>query len=435
MNKNFYDDKSIESLSPLEFTRLRPGVYCGDTSFSTQLVVELVSNAIDEFQLGHGTKINIETKKEGSLLNFKGFLITVEDEGQGFIPNSMREDGKTVLEASFSVLNTSGKYKEDGVYEGTSLGSFGIGSKLATYLSHALKVSSWRDGTKETIYFKEGEFLKREVTSVKKGESGTKVEFIPSEEFFGSPEVEDSKIRKLFSEVVCLCVGLEINYNGTKFFSQKGLDDLVDKKIGNNEIIVNRLRISAQEGKSKLNLCLTYGSNYSATITPYVNLGLTEAGPHITTFKTVLTKEINKYAKDNGLLTKDAKNFVGEDIQEGLCCIFNLTHPSVAYDAQVKSRITSKDFNSFLSKTISEHLRIWFKTYPKQIELIITKALSARKAREAAKKARDTARKTIETKAQVLKVPEKLADCSSKKRKECEIFIVEGKTNRIALSL
>ena len=117
-NKKLYKEDSIESLSPLEFTRLRPGVYAGDTTYSTQLLVEILSNAIDEFNLGHGNEIEI---------CIEGDKVRVRDYGQGFIVNHFREDGKTILEAAFSVLNTSGKYREDGAYEGTSLGSFGIG--------------------------------------------------------------------------------------------------------------------------------------------------------------------------------------------------------------------------------------------------------------------------------------------------------------------
>ena len=117
---NLYTENSIESLSPLEFTRLRPGVYAGDTTYSTQLLVEIISNAVDEFRLNHGNKIDIKINDDKN-------IISVRDYGQGFIPNLFREDGKTILEAAFSVLNTSGKYREDGTYEGTSLGSFGIG--------------------------------------------------------------------------------------------------------------------------------------------------------------------------------------------------------------------------------------------------------------------------------------------------------------------
>ena len=130
--KNLYTEDSIESLSPLEFTRLRPQVYCGNTEYSTQLLIEIISNSVDEYRLGHGNKIEISINENNA--------IRVRDYGQGFLVNSVREDGKTILEAAFSVLNTSGKYRSDGTYEGTSLGSFGIGSKLATFLSHWLDV-------------------------------------------------------------------------------------------------------------------------------------------------------------------------------------------------------------------------------------------------------------------------------------------------------
>ena len=126
-DKNLYTKDSIESLSPLEFTRLRPQVYAGDCTYSTQLLVEIISNAVDEFRLGHGNEIDVR---------INGSSVSVRDYGQGFLPNEMREDGKSILEAAFSVLNTSGKYREDGTYEGTSLGSFGIGSKITTFLSH-----------------------------------------------------------------------------------------------------------------------------------------------------------------------------------------------------------------------------------------------------------------------------------------------------------
>lgn len=127
-NAKTYTEDSIQSLTPLEFTRLRPGVYCGSTEYSTQLLIEITSNAVDEFKAGHGNIIKVDILPDNSII--------VEDNGQGFIPNSKREDGKTILEASFSVLNTSGKYTEDGVYEGTALGLNGIGSKLCCYLSH-----------------------------------------------------------------------------------------------------------------------------------------------------------------------------------------------------------------------------------------------------------------------------------------------------------
>ena len=190
-NKKLYTEDSIQSLSPLEFTRLRPGVYCGSTEYSTQLLIEIISNAVDEYKAGNGNKIIITITDDNT--------ITVEDNGQGFIPNSMREDGKTVLEASFSVLNTSGKYSEDGVYEGTALGLNGIGSKLCVYLSHWTEVLSWRDGSYEHIWFKEGVFSKRDTgkwNDLSKP-SGTLVKWNPSEEFFTNTTVDLNVIEKL----------------------------------------------------------------------------------------------------------------------------------------------------------------------------------------------------------------------------------------------
>ena len=198
VDKTLYKEDSIESLSPLEFTRLRPQVYAGDCTYSTQLVVEIFSNAVDEFRLGHGNKIDI---------SINGSEVKIRDYGQGFIPNSYRDDGKTILEAAFSVLNTSGKYREDGTYEGTSLGSFGIGSKITTYLSHWLVVTTYRDKRYETVKFKEGEFENRS-TGPAAISSGTLVTWQASEEFFTHPEPNVDELRKLFKTVAALCPGL-----------------------------------------------------------------------------------------------------------------------------------------------------------------------------------------------------------------------------------
>jgi DNA gyrase/topoisomerase IV subunit B len=419
MNK-LYNKDSIESLSPLEFTRLRPGVYAGDTTYSTQLLVEIISNSIDEFRLGHGNKINVSIDKD---------KVIVEDFGQGFIPNSLREDGKTILEAAFSVLNTSGKYREDGAYEGTSLGSFGIGSKITTFLSHWLEVITYRDNQYEHIWFKEGEFSKRDSGKLNHNATGTLVQWQPSEEFFTNTEVEIEKVRNLFKTISCLCPGLTINldYNGKKesYFSENGLNDLTDEAVKDKEILVNRFNMNFSEGKNKMDLVLTYTSNYSSTIVPYVNTGLTESGPHITQMKTVLTREFNKFFRDKKWLKDKDENLTGDDIQEGMYLVFNITAPNVSYDAQVKSRITKIETKMFLN-ALAEELHYWFNSNEKEIKLIADKALSARKAREAAKKARDLARGEKKKKEKALKFDSKLADCYSKNRLECEIYVTEG---------
>ena len=419
---NLYNEKSIESLDPLEFTRLKPGVYAGDTTYSTQLLVEIISNSIDEFRLGHGTRIDIEIKKD---------VVAVRDYGQGFIPNSIREDGKSILEAAFSVLNTSGKYREDGTYEGTSLGSFGIGSKITNFLSHYLDVTTWRDGEYEKCSFIEGVFNERK-TGSSTSPSGTLVEWQPSEEFFKNTTVEITKIKTLLKTISCLCPGLTINLSvdgkKTKYYSTKGLNDLITDLVQDKEILKpkNRLSFTFKEGKNELDLVMTYTTNYSSTIVPYVNTGLTESGNHISQIKTIITREFNKFFKEKKWLKKTDSNLTGDDIQEGMYLVFNITAPNVSYDAQVKSRITAIDMTPF-SSTLADNLRTWLHANEKEIKKLADKAISAKKAREAAKKARESVRKMQEKKKkQVLKFDSKLADCYSKDRSKCEIYVVEG---------
>jgi len=422
-DKTLYTEDSIESLSPLEFTRLRPGVYAGDTTYSTQLLVEILSNAIDEYRLGHGDKIDVKIDKD---------TVIVRDYGQGFIPNSFREDGKTILEAAFSVLNTSGKYREDGTYEGTSLGSFGIGSKITTFLSHWLTVTTIRDNQFENCRFLEGVFDKRESGACNEltgYETGTRVCWKPSEEFFTHTTVELNKIKTLFKTITALCPGLTINLdaNGekTSYTSTNGINDLVDEAVKSNELIDNRFNMNFVDGKNKMDMVMTYTSSYGTTLIPYVNTGLTESGQHIVQVKTIITREFNKFFKEKKWLKDKEENLSGEDIQEGLYIIFNITAPGVAYDAQVKSRITKIDMAPF-TRALVDNLVSWMNANEKEVKLIADKAINARKAREAAKKARDTARAATKKKEKALKFDTKLADCKGKPRKDCEIYITEG---------
>lgn len=420
-NKNLYTEDSIQSLSPLEFTRLRPGVYCGSTEFATQPLIEIVSNAVDEFKAGHGNVINVEIKADNTCI--------VEDNGQGFLVNSMREDGKTILQAAFDTLNTSGKFTDDGVYEGTALGLNGIGSKLTNYLSHWLVVETVRDGKFEHVMFKEGVFEDRRTgTSINK--NGTKVTWMPSEEFFTSPEVELPRIKELFKVLACLCPGLTINLKTPKesltFVSKNGLNDLVDEKVGDTELINNRMNMTFEDGRNKMEMVISYTSRYSLNMIAYVNTGETDAGPHITQIKTILTREFNKFFKDKGWLKEKDANFSGDDLQEGLLVAFNITAPNISYDAQTKSRIVKIDMTPFTS-SIAENLQYWFNNNERDIKLIFDKADSARKAREAAKKARDAARGIEKKKKEkAVKFDTKLADANSKDRMKCEIYITEG---------
>ena len=416
---NLYNENSLVSLNPLEFTRLRAGVYVGSTEYSTQLLIEIVSNAIDEYKIGHGNTINVQINEDNSCL--------VKDFAQGFLINNIREDGKTVLQAAFDTLNTSGKFTEDGSYEGTALGLNGIGSKITNFLSNWLEVTSCRNGQYEKICFEEGIFKSRELGETK--DQGTLVKWMPSKEFFVSNEVEISKIKELFKTLVCLCPGLTINLKTPKeeisYFSKNGLNDLVDNFVKDKEIIKNRMNMSFSKEKDKIDMIMTYTSNYSLNMISYVNAGETESGPHITQIKTIITREFNKFFKEKGWLKEKETNLTGDDIQEGMFIACNITAAGVGYDAQSKSRIIKLDMSPF-TPAIVENIQYWLESNEKEIKVIFDKAMNARKARAAARKAKDVARNGNKKKKKALQFDSKLADCNSKDRSKCEIYITEG---------
>ena len=301
-------------------------------------------------------------------------------------------------------------------------------SKITTFLSHWLEVCTCRDGVQEHIKFIEGVFEKRSVAKVSdKIPTGTIVTWQPSEEFFKNTIIDIKVIKTLFKTVSCLCPGLTIvlddNGNKITYYSKNGLNDLIDEAI-DEEILKNRLNINFNEGKYKMDLAMTYTSKYSSNIIPYVNTGLTESGPHITQIKTCLTRELNKFFRKKKWLKEKDENLTGDDIHEGLYMVFNITAPSVSYDAQVKSRITAIDTKPFIS-AFSEALNAWCEQNEKDIKQIADKALNARKARQAAKKARDNIRNK-DKKKKALKFDSKLADCWSKDRLKCELYVTEG---------
>lgn len=416
-SQNLYTKDSIQSLSPLEFVRLRPSVYCGSIEYSTQLLTELFANSTDEFQIGNAHTIIIN-----SLPNY---TYELSDDGQGILPNVLREDGKTIFEAVLGQLNTSGKYNADGVYEGSSIGVNGIGLKLVTFLSHWVEGLTWRDGKYERIWFKEGEFEKRETGewTEKSSPHGTKIIWQPNEEFFVHPEVEDNKVKELIQSTVCLCQGLTVKFNNETYFSSNGIDDLIDSK---DEILKNRLRIKYQNGKHKLDLSLTYTNSYSSSIISYINTGFTTSGPHITQIKTILTREMNKFFREKKWLKDKDENLSGDDCQEGLRLVFHLVTTDIGYDGQLKDRIVKIDMTPFTS-VISEELQNWLNNNEKAVKVIADKAINARKAREAAKKAREAVRQPKEKGLKAkLALSTKFTNCISKDPRERNLLLVEG---------
>lgn len=411
-NQNLYDENSIQSLAPREFVRLRPSMYLGSTEYSTQLLLEGVANSIDEVNVGHGDKI---------IIDYTNDEFTVEDFGQGILVNSVRPDGKTILEAVYSVFNTSGKYT-DKIYGSVSTGLNGCGCKTICFLSDYLIARTVRDGEYEEIKFKDGIFQSRK-TGKSSQHSGVHISWKPSKQFFEHTEVEEDKIENFVHSMVCLCPNLEIVLNGKSYKSETGLAELLPQ---GKRLIDNDLVIDWESGKEKLNLVMNYTDDYNTLILPYVNSAETISGNHITQFKAIITREMNKFFKEKNWLKEKENNLSANEVQEGIKLVFSLKAPNVGYDGQLKNKITKISMTSFAS-VFSEELREWLVNNEKQIKHIAEKALSARRANEAAKKARDAVRGKEAKKKKALKFDSKLADCYSKDRSKCEIYITEGK--------
>lgn len=414
VDKNLYNEDSIQSLTPREHVQLRPGMYAGNTDTPNQLLLEVFSNALDEHNIGHGNTIIVKTQKDGTCY--------VEDRAQGFPIGQKREDGITILEAAFSVMNTSGKYTDDGVYEGTSLGLNGIGLKLVTFLSEWLEVVSYQNGKSEKLRFENGIIADKKIDKIANRSSGTKVWFKPDKQYFKTDKVDDKFFEKFFNDICCLCNDLTIVFNDNKIH-HSSIEDIIPIKAGNNiEIVDNHFIIENKDFK----LAMTFTSSSAANIIPYVNYGLTDQGPHITSIKSTITRVFNNWAKQNGLLKAKDKNLDGNSIQEGILLVCNILSTGVKYDAQVKTRVVS--LNSDFSSVLGEQLEIWLDNNPKDAEAIIEKALVARKAAEAAKKARAAvkAKATAKTKLKIAAMPSKLADCHNKDRSKCELYLTEG---------
>lgn len=427
MQKTFYTEESTQHISPREFTRKRPGTYCGSTEYSTQLVKELFANSLDEHNIGHGNIIRI-------IIDTKENKYTVIDEGQGFIPNAPRDNGETMFSECFSVINTSGKYDDtdDSIYGGSALGLNGIGMKLVCYLSKWSEASTTDgSGKREIITYKDGLFVNRKIVDEKIGIRGTIISFQPDEQFFHHPEANLDELRKIFVEIAALCpklsIELIVDNKKEKFSSPNGLNDLMDIKVKEREIIPNRFIFHHKEENNELiDVCLTYTSNYIEDITSYVNYGLTESGIHLTTLKTCITRSFNKIVNSKNFFKKKEENLTGQELAEGLVLIFNIKTKKVAYDSQSKARVVDID-KTLITKNFVDAFEDWLELNEKSVKVIAEKALTARKAREAAKKAREAIR---EPKKKGLKaklgLSDKLIECTSKNVSERSLLLVEG---------
>lgn len=418
---NKYTEDSIQKMDPLTFTRHRPDSYLGSNEDSTQLFREIVSNSSDEFLIGNCSEITIEYDKEKNIAK-------VSDNGQGIYPNVMK-GGKSVLELVYGDINSSGKYdkSEDAVYK-ISTGAFGIGASLTCFLSHWLIATTKRNGQFETVYFEEGKFSKRESGKCNKTEHGVSVEFNPSEEFFRDAHPNISKLKKELFNLSCVCKGLKIILNGEEFYHPEGLEEIVKNCIGNGiEIVQTRCYFEQKQSDTQIfDFCMSATSKSNCEIIPFCNYALIENGAPVSAVKSTITRCLNNWARENGIIKKKEKNLDGSSIQEGLVIAFNLVSQNIRYDSQTKVRATSTEDNPFISSALGEQLEVWLDSNPEDAKAILDKAIIARKAAEAAKRARAAVKnnKKRGNKVKILN-PDKLKDAEFLGQ-DSTLLVVEG---------
>ena len=430
-NKTLYTENSIVSETPREFCRRVPSTYLGSSKTNTNLIKEIYANSVDEVVLGHGDTINV-------IADIDKNKYVVQDFGQGFLINAgIDEKGRTILQRSFEVMNTSGKTTTEGVYSGTSLGVNGVGAKASNWLSTKLIVRTVRDGEYEKLWYKDGLFEKREVGKTNES-SGTVVEWYPDPQFFTTNEPDYNFLLVFFEEVSALIPNLTTNFTYIKdgkkkehtFHIPDGINYLVTERVGDKELFSNRFIVDRTMGSEKISMCLTYTSDYSEKIVSFVNLGKTEGGEHISAFKSVFTRTINKYAQETNKLKAKEKNLTSNELMEGLYVIFNVTTTTVKYDAQNKNVVDYID-TTLINQTISGDFATWLMNNPNEADIIIDRALVARRAREASKKAKEKIRETAKKDKTSLfgDFPTTLAEAYPKNkndRSNCEVIIVEG---------
>lgn len=431
MQKETYDVNSIKTLEGMEAIRTRPGMYIGDvgTEGIWQITLEIISNAIDEYLVGACDNINI---------TIDGPRVIVADNGRG-VPFGKNDEGEEVLVNIYTKLHTGAKFDSDGnTGYNTSGGMNGVGAKATNALSSLFSVESFRDNKRAYALFVKGELKKFEVRTrdpkkyaTDTREHGTVVQFIPDETIFKNVDLnaDYDRIRKQLWELAYLSPGLHFtlsdNSKSEEIESKNGLLDYLDSLCSDKEQLTSQFYAENTEGRIAVRVAMQYTNQYSDTYRLFTNSIPNTAGTHLTGFRTALTQTINTYAREHNLLKEKDANFTGDDLKEGLTLVLSLIMPDPVFSGQTKGTLTSAEGRTIVQRLCAQSLTEWFNNNEKDVKTIISKALLARTAREKARKAKEAVR-NVATKATRITLPGKLADCSSKNRNNCEVFIVEG---------
>ena len=422
-----YNAESIESLDYFDHVRKYPGMYIGskDLNGLHHCAKEIISNSIDEFLNGAGSRIIVKVQKDGG--------IYIEDNGRG-IPHGKHPSGCSLLQACFGIQNTGGKFNNATGESGynTSGGEHGTGGKAVNALSTKLVVTTAREGIKETVEFSRGKFIKEK--SEKSDEQGVSVLFYPDAEIFETVQFDIPKLKEMIREFSFLCKGLVFTFideakdTTEDFISQNGLEDYLTY-LNKSTMLCDPIHIEAQDGSYQLEAIVGYNSNYSGITRLYTNNIPQDKGTHLTGFKTAWTGFLNTYAKENKILKEKEPNLTGSDFEEGQILILNFKMIDPVFKGQNKEELSSSEGRTYVQRLTTEFLQNHSYIFDKSLKMILSKAVEARRAREAARKARDAAR-NIKPKEKGLKakmqISTKFIDCTNKNPKDRNLLLVEG---------
>ena len=423
-----YEAQNITVLEGLEAVRKRPGMYIGTTSERGlhHLVWEIVDNSVDEALAGYCNKIEVKILPDN--------IIEVVDNGRGIPTDIHPKYGKSALEIVLTVLHAGGKFENDN-YK-VSGGLHGVGVSVVNALSEWLEVEVRKEGN---VYYQKYHRGKPEedvkiIGSCEANEHGTTVRFKADGDIFETLVYNYFTLSNRLKELAYLNRGLTIILSDLRKDEKKeeiykfdgGILDFLNEIIKEEATIIDKpFYVSAEQDNVGVDVTFTYTTSQNETIYSFVNnINTHEGGTHVQGFRTALTKVINDVGKAQGLLKDKDGKLMGNDIREGVVAIVSTKIPQPQFEGQTKGKLGNSEVSGIVNSIVSSSLKIFLEDNPAITKIVVEKILNSKKAREAAQKARELVlRKSV---LEVGSLPGKLADCTSKKAEECEIFIVEG---------
>ena len=421
-----YKADQIQVLEGLEAVRKRPGMYIGSVSARGlhHLVYEIVDNSVDEALAGYCKNIHVTIEK--------GNVIKVEDDGRG-IPVDIHPKTKiSAAETVYTVLHAGGKFGGDSGYK-VSGGLHGVGSSVVNALSTWTEVTIQRDGGIYQMAFERGKTVKPLQRIGDSDKTGTTVRFLADDTIFETLEYEYEILENRLREMAFLTKGLRITLTDEReettkkadFCYEGGLVSFVEFLNKNKEKLNPKPIYIEKNGDTPVEIAIQYTTSYSENIYSFVNnINTIEGGTHLEGFKRSLTKVFNDYARSHNILKDKDGNLQGEDIREGITAVISVKVKEPQFEGQTKTKLGNSEVTGAVQSVMNEELSAFLEENPAVAKAVLEKCISASRAREAARKARELVRRKNVLESTTL--PGKLADCSSNKPEECEVYIVEG---------